>query len=124
MSLTLKITGLGLLFILMIISGVWLTNTGKPYSPVLFNVHKFLSLAAVVLAGIQAYSLFRQADTGSLEMTLLILAAVLFLVLIITGGLLNEDFRAYNLLRIVHRITPVLAIALTVVVFYLLLKKG
>lgn len=124
MSLTLKITGLGLLFLLMILSGVWLTHTGKPYSPVLFNVHKILSLAAVVLAGIQAYSLFRQASTGSLETTLLILAAVLFLILIITGGLLSEDLKVYDLLRSVHRITPVLAIVLTVVVFYLFLKKG
>ena len=124
MSITLRITGIGLLFLLMILSGIWLTKTGKPYNPVLFNVHKILSLAAVVLAGIQAYALFRQVDTGSLEATLLILAAALFLVLIVSGGLLNEDFRIHDLLRIVHRITPVLAIAITGVLFYLFLKKG
>ena len=124
MSITLRITGIGLLFLLMILSGIWLTKTGKPYNPVLFNVHKILSLAAVVLAGIQAYALFRQVDTGSLEATLLILAAALFLVLIVSGGLLKEDFRIHDLLRIVHRITPVLAIAITGVLFYLFLKKG
>jgi len=124
MSLTSRITGIGLLFLLMILSGVWLARTGKPYSPVLFNVHKILSLAAVVLAGIQAYFLFRQAHSRSLEMILLILAGVLFIVLLITGGLLNEDLEFYHLVRTVHRITPVLAVALTAVVFYLLLRKG
>jgi len=124
MSITLRITGIGLLFILMIGSGVWLTKTGKPYNPVMFNVHKILSLAAVVLAGIQAYALFRQVDAGSLEASLLILAGGLFLVLIVSGGLLNQDFRIYDLLRTVHRITPLLAIAITVVLFYLFLKKG
>jgi len=124
MSLTLKITGIGLLFLLMIFSGIWLTKTGKPYTPVLFNVHKLLSLAAVVLAGIQAYSLFKNADAGSLELTLLILAGVLFIVLFVSGGLLNEDLKIYHLLRALHRITPLVAVTLTVVVFYLLLKKG
>lgn len=124
MSITLRITGIGLLFVLMIFSGIWLTKTGKPYNPVLFNLHKILSLVAVVLAGIQTYALFRQVDTGSLEATLLILAAGLFLILIISGGLLNEDFKIYDLLRTVHRITPLLAVAITVVIFYLALKKG
>ena len=124
MSLTLKITGIGLLFVLMIFSGIWLTKTGKPYSPVLFNVHKFLSLAAFVLAGIQAYSLLKHVDAGSLEITLLILAGVLFILLFITGGLLHEDLKIYHLLRTVHRIAPVVAIGLAVVGFYLLLKKA
>ena len=44
MSITLKITGIGIVFLLIIISGIWLTKTGRPYSPVLFNVHKLISL--------------------------------------------------------------------------------
>ncbi len=38
----------GVLFGLTLAFGVWLSQAGKPYNPVLFNIHKLTALAAVI----------------------------------------------------------------------------
>jgi hypothetical protein len=123
MNITLKLTGLGILFLLIIISGIWLTKTGRPYQNNVFNVHKLISLLAVVLGTIMVYNLQKGMEISVLTTTFMIIAAILFIVLIITGGLLNLDKPFYDTLRITHRILSPITIILTVVVFYILLKK-
>jgi hypothetical protein len=123
MSITLKITGIGVLFLLIIISGIWLTKAGRPYSPVLFNVHKLISLAGVGVTGIVVYNLFNSLDVGPLLWTFIIVTGLFFVVLIVTGGLLNLDKPVYNLLRTIHRILSAVSVILTAVIFYFLLRK-
>ena len=123
MSITLKITGIGIVFLLIIISGIWLTKTGKPYNPVLFNVHKLISLGGVVFTGIVVYNLLREIEIRPLIWALVILTGVFFIVLIVTGGLLNLDKPFYNLLRTIHRILPAVFVILTAVIFYFLLRE-
>ncbi len=123
MSITLKITGIGVLFLLVIISGIWLTKAGKPYNPILFNVHKLISLAGVIIAGIFVYNLLRGMEISPLMWTLVIGTGVFFIGLIVSGGLLNLDKPFYNLLRTIHRILPAVSIIMTAVIFYFLLRK-
>jgi hypothetical protein len=122
MSITIKIAGIILLFLLMIVSGIWLAKTGKPYDATPFNIHKFLSLIAVVLAGIVAYNLYRAGAFPQLVLLLMIVAAVLFLVLIVSGGLMNTNTTAHQLLQVVHRIASGAALIVSFIVFYMLLK--
>jgi hypothetical protein len=123
MNITIKLTGLGLLFLLIIISGIWLTKTGRPYQNIVFNVHKLISLLTVVLGAIMVYNLQKGLEISGLATNLMILAGIMFIILIITGGLLNLDKPFYDTLRIVHRILSPLSIILTIIVFYILLKK-
>jgi len=123
MSIAVKMAGLALLFLLMIASGIRLTKTGKPYNGAMYNAHKIISLIAVVLAGIGAYNLYRGASgAGLLLLILMMVAGVLFLFLLVSGGLLNTETQACNILRMGHRISSVLAVVLSIVVFFLLLK--
>lgn len=123
MNITIKLTGLGLLFLLIIISGIWLTKTGRPYQNIVFNVHKLISLLTVVLGAIMVYNLQKGLEISGLATSLMILAGIMFIILTITGGLLNLDKPFYDTLRIVHRILSPLSIILTIIVFYILLKK-
>ena len=43
----------GVLFILTLVFGFWLSRSGKPYHTLIFNVHKLIALAAVVVTAIQ-----------------------------------------------------------------------
>jgi hypothetical protein len=124
MATTLKIAGLGLLFLLMVLSGIWLSKAGRPYDPVLFNVHKVISVLAVVLAGIWVYYLYRGSGGSSLQLTLMVAGGVLYLLLIVSGGLLNLELSFSPVLRSLHRILPAVALVVTFVLFYGLLKKG
>jgi hypothetical protein len=123
MSLTMKLSGLGILVIAIIVSGVLLAKSGKPYNPVLFNVHKLISLAAVVLGGIWVYNLYGSPHSGNLLITLIVVAALLYIVLFVTGGMLNVEKPFEDTLRVIHKYTPAVAVIFTVVIFYLLLKK-
>ena len=123
LSITLKITVIGVLFLLIIISGISLARTGKPYSPVLFNIHKLISLAGVVLTGIVVYNLLRGLEVSPLMWALVIVTGVFFIILIVSGGLLILDKPFYNLLRTIHRILPAVSIILTAVIFFFLLRK-
>jgi hypothetical protein len=123
MNITMKITTVGVLFLLIVLSGVWLTNTGKPYNPVVFNVHKLISVAGVIVTGIFVYKLLRSIEISPLLWTVTIVTGLLFIILLVTGGLLNLDKPFYDLMRTIHRITPAISIILTIVIFYLLLKK-
>lgn len=123
MNITIKLTGLGLLFLLIIISGIWLTKTGRPYQNIVFNVHKLISLLTVVLGAIMVYNLQKGLEISALATSLMILAGIMFIILIVTGGLLNLEKPFYDTLRIIHRILSPLSIILTIIVFYILLKE-
>lgn len=123
MNISLKVAGIGVLFLLIIISGIWLAKTGKPYPSVLFNVHKLISLATVALTGIVLYNLLRSNEGNSLIFSLILVAVLFFLALIITGGMLNLDKPSYDIMKIIHRLVSPLSILLIIALFWLLLKK-
>lgn len=122
MTITIKITGIAVLFLLIIISGFWLTKKNRPYPTVLFNVHKLFSLAAFILNGIVIHNLQGEIELSSMLFLLIIVTSGLFILSIITGGLLNLDKPFYNLLKLLHRILSPTTIILTALIFYLTLK--
>jgi len=122
MPITIKITGIAFLFFLMIITGFWLSKKEKPYPVFLFNVHKLLSLAAFILGGIVIYNLQKGIEITSGHLLLISATGVLFILSIITGGLLNLDKPFYNLLKLLHRILSPIVIILTGTIFYLILR--
>ena len=123
MNITLKLSGLGILFLIIIVTGLVMAKSGKPYNPVLFNIHKLISLATVLLGGIWVYNLAGSMDKDSLLITLIVAAMVLYILLFITGGMLNLEKPFYDLLRFTHKITSPIVIIITIILFYILLKK-
>lgn len=122
MNLTVKLTGIGTLFILVIITGIWLTREGKPYNPTLFNTHKLIALAGTLLTGILAYKLQQGIELSQFLGTLLIAAGIMFILLIVSGGLLNLEISFSKILKWIHRIVTGMAIIITTLLFYLLIK--
>ena len=124
MSVTLKITGIGILFLLIIVTGILLVRTGRPYNPVMFNIHKFISLAGIVLGGIFVYNAYGNIEGIPFLLPLIIVTGILYIVLLVSGGLLDLDKPFHNLLQIIHRIGSPVTIIFTIVIFYILLKKA
>jgi hypothetical protein len=123
MNISLKLAGIGFLFLLIIISGIWLAKTGKPYQPALFNVHKLISLAAIALTGVVLYNILKTTQGSSVVFILLMIAVLFLLALIVTGGMLNLEKPYYNILLIIHRIISPLSILVLIGIFWILLKK-
>jgi len=53
----------GVLFILTLVFGFRLSRSGKPYHTQIFNIHKLIALAAVVVTAIQTFSALRIGET-------------------------------------------------------------
>jgi hypothetical protein len=110
----------GILYLLTLVFGFWLSNKGKPYLGILFNIHKLIALGAVVVVVIQLSKVLKDAGSLSLMIGLLIVAALCVVALFATGALMSMDKLNYSLTLTIHRIALVLLpIAMALVVYLL-----
>ncbi|MBM3129436.1 MAG: hypothetical protein FJ009_12520 [Chloroflexi bacterium] len=110
----------GILFLLTLISGFWLSNTGQPYNGMRFNIHKLIALGAVVVTVIEFSKMVQVANSPVLTIILLIATALCVIVLFTSGALMSIGKPDYFLLLTIHRIAPVgLTIAVALVIYLL-----
>jgi hypothetical protein len=107
-------------FFLTLVFGFWLSNVGKPYNGLLFNIHKLLALGAVILLGMQLAKTPKSADPLTLIIALLVVAALCIVALFASGALLSAGKLDYVLMLSIHRIAPaVLTVVLALLVYLL-----
>ncbi len=113
----------GILLLLTLSFGFWLSHIGKPYHGLLFNLHKLLALGAVVLAAVQLGNTLKTVNASWLVIVLLGLAALCIVALFASGALMSMEKLDYALMLAVHRVAPgVLTLALLVII--LMISKG
>jgi hypothetical protein len=112
-----------LIFVLTLASGVWLSNTGKPYNNAIFTIHKLIALGAVVLAAIQMVKGFKAAELTALLILLAVAAILAVIALFATGALMSLDREPYKVWLTIHQIAPaVMALASAAIIS--LLARG
>lgn len=110
----------GLLLLLTLIFGWWLSRLGRPYHGLLFNAHKLFALGAVVLAGVRFSGTLKALDVGALIIGLFVLAALCVVALFASGALMSIGKLDYGLTLTTHRVGLVLLIfSLLLVVYWL-----
>jgi hypothetical protein len=114
-----KFTLPGGLFILTLVFGFWLSQVGKPYNYILFNIHKLLALGAVIVAGIRVVGLLKQADLLTLLILLSIVVVLCIVALFASGALMSMGKLDYILMLTIHRLALVVLVILITLVFYL-----
>jgi hypothetical protein len=119
----LRIVGAGLLFILIFLSGIWLSNSGKPLNVIILTIHKLISLAAVVFLVMTIYQINQVAKLSAIELIASVVTGLLFLSNIISGGLLSTGKSMPAAILAMHQITPFLTVFSTAVTLYLLLSR-
>ncbi|PKN93995.1 MAG: hypothetical protein CVU44_06225 [Chloroflexi bacterium HGW-Chloroflexi-6] len=117
-----KFTILGILFVLTVAFGFWLSHLGKPYNGILFNIHKLVALGAVIVAISQLFKMITVANPISLVVVFLILAAICTLVLFASGALMSAGKLDYTLMLTIHRVAPVLLTIAMAMAGYLLAR--
>ena len=110
----------GILFLLTLAFGVWVSKIGKPLNTAIFTVHKLIALAAVIFTGIAIYGLVKNFQIHLLIMALMIAVGLCILALFATGTLLSLDLPAQNIPLLIHRIAPALAVTCMAMTIYLL----
>jgi len=108
----------GILFLLTLASGIWLSNSGKPLNTVIFTIHKLIALAAVVLIVMYISNALKNVEIQVITISLLIIAGLSVLALFATGALISMGKLSYEINLIIHRIAPLaVAAALALVVW-------
>jgi hypothetical protein len=113
----------GAFFVLIFASGFWLSHTGRPYSGLLFNVHKLIALGGVVFLGVIIARMNHSTPLSAAQWLAVALAAVCLAALIVSGGLLNIEKMPAILLRL-HHILPYAAVLLVASTLYFLLSRA
>lgn len=120
-TMTTRLIGAGVLFLLTIFSGFWLSSAGKPYNSGIFTVHKLIAVAVIILTAISVNKLYQAAELRSFIMLVLIAASGLFfLALIVTGALLSLNIPLQGGAIRIHQLAPLMALGFSAVTVFLL----
>jgi hypothetical protein len=120
MDILLKFITPGILFLLTVLFGFWLSRLGKPYHGALFNIHKLIALGAVILAVMRLSNLAKEMNLQVFVIALLVVAGLCVLALFASGAFMSAGKFDYTVTLGVHRIALVLVMITIGVVFRLL----
>lgn len=115
-----KWLGGGLLFLCILFSGYWLSRFGKPYSLIVFNLHKLVALgcfAALLVTIFKGHSL---TSLKPIEITAIVVTVICFVTMIVSGGLLSIEKPVSIIVHRFHQILPYITGLASAGVLYLL----
>jgi hypothetical protein len=110
----------GIVFLLTLAFGVWLSNSGKPYNGVLFNVHKLIALGAAILTAVQLFKVLKDTGIQVVPILLIVTAVACVVALFATGALMSMEKMSYQVALTIHRLAPILVVIAIAVTVYLL----
>jgi len=124
-TITTKLTIAGILAVLTLISGVLLSNTGRPLNSVLFNLHKIIAVATVVLIIMSVVQLYKAGETRALiELGMIVFTGLFFIALVATGGMLSFERQWPAIVLKVHQVLPLLSLVFSAISAYLLIRSS
>jgi len=110
--------GLGL--VMTGLSGVLLSNSGRPLNSMIFGLHKLVAVATIILLVVSVRDLYKSAPVQTLYPVLIGVTALLFVALLVSGALLSFDKLALAIILRVHQSAPLLAMGFSALTIYLL----
>ena len=122
MTIEFKLTASAILLLLTILSGIWLSNLGRPLNGWIFNIHKLIGLAGVIFMGMAIHNLCKTVENSGIIISLIIISGLFFLALFITGAFLSFEKPPPGIVKVIHTVFPVPAIISAIVLIYLLIK--
>jgi hypothetical protein len=126
-----KIAVIGLLFLVTLLSGVWLSRnlrrndprpSGKPLAGADTAVHKLVALAMGIIAGVTIRNLHRGIEFRRIELTGVIVAGLLFLLMVVSGSLLSLGKARNDEILTLHKVGSLLKFIITSWAMYLLTR--
>ncbi|MCB2197487.1 MAG: hypothetical protein KQH79_16625 [Bacteroidetes bacterium] len=120
--MTTKLIINSILFIAIIISGVWLAQLGKPYSTMAFNSHKFIALAFMVYTVVLSRGLIKTIEMSSIHWIFFVLSVFFILLILVSGGILSIKEEVLKPMILMHKLSSGLALISVIGWFYVSLK--
>jgi len=113
----------GILFFFLLVSGMWLSLLGRPLNMILFNVHKIIAIAVIVVLAFFILKLIKNMNLQPLELWFLVLSGIFLILAFASGAILSFEGLVNNFTRMVHKLMPYLAVVSMTITVLLLLRK-
>lgn len=110
-------------FLLIFLTGFWLSRGGRPYGVLLFTGHKLVSVGVVVFLAIVLVRINRAVGLGTIEVLAAVITGVLFLGTIATGGLLSIAKSVPAIVHLLHKVMPFLTLLSTAATLFLAFRR-
>jgi hypothetical protein len=102
MDIALNFIPAGILYLLTLAFGLWLSHIGKPYNGIIFNFHKLIALGGVILTVIQVVRILKNTHTEALIIGLFLVAGLCVVALFATGAFMSIGKPDIAILKPVH----------------------
>jgi hypothetical protein len=119
-----RLVGAGLCTMAGFASGFWLWRIGKPYGVLVLTLHKLVTLAAAAFYALAIIRIGETAPLGAIDLIFRVVAGVLFLITVATGGLVSAGKTALPVVRALHKIAPFLTVPVAAIGMLLLLGRA
>ncbi len=123
-------TTTGIFFLFILLSGFWVSRSGKPYNGLIFNIHKLIGLAAGIYLIRIVHLTNQSVPLSGLQWAAIIITILLFVVAVAAGGLLsildtgglkNLGSTMQSTIELAHKVMPYVIVVSTGLTVYLLL---
>ncbi len=111
------------MFLLIFLTGFWLSRGGRPYGVLLLTVHKLVSVGAVVFLAIVLVRINRAVGLNTIEVLAAVITGGLFLGTIATGGLLSAAKPIPAMVHLLHKTMPFLTLLATGATLFLAFRR-
>ena len=114
----------GVLFLLIIGFGLWVSKVGKPYNNLLFNIHKLIALGAVILTALRIVKLDPFTTFPNMAILLITLAVLCVIGMFATGAVMSIKDVVPKAALLVHRILPpIIFISVSISIYFIVLEQ-
>jgi len=110
----------GIGFLLTLVFGFWMSKAGRPYNGILFNIHKLIALGTVIITAMQIYKILNILEPQALIVLLIVITGISVVALFVSGAFLSIGNVSYQVVKIIHNISSVLAVIALGLTIYLL----
>ena len=121
-AIQMQILVIGMFYLFIFLSGIWLNRSGKPYNGIILAIHKLISLGTIVFLVITIRRISRISPLSMIQWIVSIITGLFLLGTMITGGLLSTRKSMPKAVTKLHRIIPLLTVLSTAVMLYLLFR--
>lgn len=123
MASWLRVAGVAITFLLVFITGFWLTRSGRPYGVALLTVHKLATVGILVLLGVSVYQADRIPAVNVAAWLVISLAFVGLAAMVVSGSVLSIVEPPPPAISFLHKVAPYPTLLITVVALYCLLSR-
>ena len=121
MSAMQRVLATGACFLVILLSGLWLSRSERPLNVALSTLHKLVGLGAAILLIITIRGVHEAASLSTTGWVAVVVTGLLFASLAATGALLTRDQPVPTAIQKVHQIVPYLTVLSSAATLYLLL---